>query len=184
MREQLPTSPHLYIKDEHKINEGDILIDAGVCEGNFALRYVDICSKVYLFEMDTKWIKPLYFSFRDCWDKIELIHKAVSDTTKGMNVALDDAVNCAKDSKIFVKMDIEGAEPAALRGAKNLLTNNKVRASVCSYHNSDDAWKIKSLFQKYNFKTWTSNGYMIFIWDKNIWQTADFRKGIVYAENY
>ena len=77
-QEQVPTSPHLYIKDNHKINDGDILIDAGVCEGNFALRYVDICSKVYLFEMDKKWFAPLYFSFRDCWNKIEFIPKAVS----------------------------------------------------------------------------------------------------------
>ena len=78
LREQVPTSPHLYIKDNHKINDGDILIDAGVCEGNFALRYVDVCSKVYLFEMDQKWFAPLYFSFRDCWNKIEFIPKAVS----------------------------------------------------------------------------------------------------------
>ena len=78
LREQVPTSPHLYIKDNHKINDGDILIDAGVCEGNFALKYVDVCSKVYLFEMDKKWFAPLYFSFKDCWDKIEFIPKAVS----------------------------------------------------------------------------------------------------------
>ncbi len=45
LSEQLPTSPHLYIKGKHKVNKGDIVIDAGVCEGNFALRYVDICSK-------------------------------------------------------------------------------------------------------------------------------------------
>ncbi len=83
LREQVPTSPHLYIKGEHKINEGDVLIDAGVCEGNFALRYVDICSQVYLFEMDQNWFTPLYFSFKDCWDKVKLIPKAVSDQTGG-----------------------------------------------------------------------------------------------------
>lgn len=82
LREQVPTSPHLYITEEHKINDGDILIDAGVCEGNFALRYVDICSKVYLFEPDKNWAEPLFYSFRDCWDKIEFIPQFVSDSTQ------------------------------------------------------------------------------------------------------
>ena len=50
LNEQIPTSPHLYVTDEHKVNAGDVLIDAGVAEGNFALKYVDLCSKLYLFE--------------------------------------------------------------------------------------------------------------------------------------
>ena len=81
--EQAPTSPHLYIKGTHKVDEGDVLIDAGVCEGNFSLRYVDICSKVYLFEPDKQWFEPLYYSFKDCWDKVEFIPIAVSDSTRG-----------------------------------------------------------------------------------------------------
>ena len=81
-------------------------------------------------------------------------------------------------------MDIEGAEPLALRGAKKFLTNNKVKASVCSYHKADDLIKITSLFQKYGYRTSTSAGYMVFLIDPKIWNMADFRKGIVYAENY
>ena len=81
-------------------------------------------------------------------------------------------------------MDIEGAEPLALRGAKRILTNNKVKASICSYHNADDLIKIKSVMQSYGYKTSTSDGWMVFIWDPKIYDTADFRKGIVYAENY
>ena len=184
LREQVPTSPHLYIKGEHKVNEGDVLIDAGVCEGNFALRYVDICSQVYLFEMDQNWFAPLYFSFRDCWDKIKLIPKAVSDKGGGQQITLDEVVNAPKSANIFLKMDIEGAEPAALRGARKILSTYNVKASVCSYHNANDALQIKSIFQRYGYKTWTSDGYMIFLLDSKIWETADFRKGIVYAENY
>ena len=185
LREQVPTSPHLYITDEHKINDGDILIDAGVCEGNFSLKYVDVCSKVYLFEMDKNWWEPLYYSFRDCLDKVEFVHKACSDVTSGGGAAsIDDVVHVPKNSNIFIKMDIEGAEPAALHGAKNILQNYNVKASICSYHNFDDAVKIKSIFQNYGYKTRTSAGYMVYILDPNIWNTADFRKGIVYAENY
>lgn len=85
LREQIPTSPHLYVKGSHKVDEGDVLIDAGVCEGNFSLRYVDICSKVYLCEPDKKWFEPLYYSFKDCWDKVEFIPKFLSDSKGGGN---------------------------------------------------------------------------------------------------
>ena len=183
LREQLPTSPHLYVKGTHKIGEGDVLIDVGVCEGNFSLRYVDICSKVYLFEMDKKWFEPLYYSFRDCWDKIEFIPKAVASSTGRGTVALDDAVNVPIGSRIFFKMDVEGAESAALRGAKKLLSTNKVKASICSYHNADDIIKIKSIFQNHGYRIATSDGYMVFIYDPKILETLDFRKGIVYAAN-
>lgn len=119
LREQIPTSPHLYVKGTHKVNEGDVLIDAGVCEGNFALRYADICSKIYLFESDKKWFEPLYYSFKDCWDKVEFIPGFVSETTGNGSIALDDVVKIPFVSNIFIKMDIEGAEPSARR-KKNL----------------------------------------------------------------
>ena len=88
-----------------------------------------------------------------------------------------------KGKNIFLKIDIEGYEPKALRGAKKILTNNKVRASVCTYHSADDLIRVKGIFQNCGYKTSTSAGYMVFIYDSNIFQTADFRKGIVYAEN-
>lgn len=183
LREQLPNSPHLYIKGKHKINKGDIVIDAGVCEGNFALRYVDICSKIYLFEPEPLWQEPLNQTFKDYRDKVEIIPKFVSNTTGGGIITLDDALPDLKGENIFLKMDIEGAEPNALRGAKNLLTNNKVKASVCTYHNADDLITVKGIFQSYGYKTSTSAGYMVFTYDPNIFKTADFRKGIVYASN-
>ena len=39
MCEQQPSSPHLYVKGNIKVEAGDVIVDAGVCEGNFALRY-------------------------------------------------------------------------------------------------------------------------------------------------
>ena len=102
----------------------------------------------------------------------------------GGRTTLDEAVNIPNGSGVFLKMDIEGAEPEALNGAQKILSNNKVTASVCSYHNAEDALKIKSIFQRYGYKTWTSEGYMIFMFDSKLWETADFRKGIIYAENY
>ena len=184
MAEQLPTSPHLYIKGEHKVNVGDIVIDAGVCEGNFALRYVDICAKMYLFEPDKNWLEPLNQTFKNYRDKVEIIPRFLSNVTDDKNITIDYALPDLRGEKIFLKMDIEGAEPLALRGAEKILTNNKVKASICSYHNADDLFKIKALLQKYGYRISTSAGWMVFIYDPRIFETADFRKGIVYAENY
>ena len=183
LKEQDPTSPHLYTTDKHNVHEGDILIDAGVCEGDFALRYVDICSKIYLFEPDTKWIEPLRRTFAPFGDKVELITRYVSNFTDDKHITIDDALPNLRGKNIFVKMDVEGYEPDALRGAKNLLTNNKVRASVCTYHNADDLIKVKSILRQYGYQTSVSDGYMVFINSLNILDTADFRKGVVRAEN-
>ena len=185
LTEQVPTSPHLYVNGGgHEVNEGDVLIDAGVCEGNFALRYADICSKIFLFEPDKKWFEPLYYSFKDVWRKVEFIPKFVSDRTNINAVKIDDAVKIPVGSKVFLKVDVEGAEPATLRGAKKILTTNKVKASICTYHNADDIVKVKAILQNCGYKTWTSAGYMVFIYDPKIWETTDFRKGILHARNF
>ena len=184
LQEQLPTSPHLYIKGDHKVHAGDIIIDAGVCEGNFALKYVDICSKMYLFECEPAWVEVLEQTFRDYRDKVTIIPKFLSDVTGGDNITIDDAIPDLRGQNIFLKMDIEGAEPKALRGAKRILTNNRVKASVCSYHNADDCMRIKGIFRKYGYRVSTSDGWMVFVQDPKIWDSADFRKGVVYAENY
>lgn len=181
--EQRPTSPHVYTKDNHQVRAGDVLIDAGVCEGNFALRYVDICSKLYLFEPETKYVAALQQTFKDYRDKVKIIPRCVTDITDAENITLDDAFPDLRGKNIFLKMDIEGAEPKALLGAKNLLTNNKVRASVCTYHNADDLIKVEEIFNRYGFRTSTSAGYMVFLHDPKIFETADFRKGVLYAAN-
>ncbi|MBR0262033.1 MAG: hypothetical protein IJQ85_09615 [Selenomonadaceae bacterium] len=184
LTEQQATSPHLYITDNHKVDAGDIVIDAGVCEGNFALKYVDICSKMYLFEPEEKWQEPLRQTFKDYHDKVEIIPRFLSNGTEGNVITIDDALPDLRGKNIFLKMDIEGYEPYALRGAKRILTNNKVKASVCTYHYADELIRVKSILQSYGYKTSTSAGYMVFLWDiDNIWNTADFRKGMVYAAN-
>ena len=58
-KEQDVRSPHRYLTNQFKFDEGEILIDAGVAEGNFALTVVEKASKLILFEADKEWIEPL-----------------------------------------------------------------------------------------------------------------------------
>jgi FkbM family methyltransferase len=50
----------------------------------------------------------------------------------------------------FIKMDIEGAEPEALRGAGLTLKNSAPTLAVCLYHQREHLWEIPSLIRRAN----------------------------------
>lgn len=137
--EQSPDSPHLYVKQGHNIEDGDCIIDAGVCEGNFALKYVDIASHLYLFEMDPIWQEALACTFRNYENKVTIINKAVSDKKSQITCRIDDVILNQKID--FIKMDIEGAEISAIYGAEQTFCRNNIKSSICSYHRNGDEKK-------------------------------------------
>jgi FkbM family methyltransferase len=56
-------------------------------------------------------------------------------------VRLDDAID--PNSKItLIKMDIEGAEIPALRGAEQIIKRDKPKLAICIYHMIEDLWTI------------------------------------------
>ena len=177
--DQQPGSPHLYIRDEHKVEDGDVIFDGGVCEGNFSLKYVDVASKIYLVECDPQWEEPLYYTFKDYWDKVVFCNKMLSHRDGYNSVSIDSLVDGKLD---FMKLDIEGAEIEAVLGAKRTLERENVKCSICSYHRCEDERLLKELFGQSGYSTDVSRGYMTFIYDRDIWYHQDFRRGIVYAQ--
>ncbi len=182
LKEQVPSSPHVYTNETHKVMDGDILIDAGVCEGNFALKYVDVASRIYLIEANPAWAKPLYYTFKDYENKVTLLPKKAGNSEKPDTVRLDDVIKEDSDSRIFLKMDIEGAEVEALHGASRLLGRKNVCCSLCCYHTFNDNVKIKSILSKYGYKTSYTDGHMVFVYSPDIWTFKDFRKGVIYGD--
>ena len=55
---------------------------------------------------------------------------------------LDDLFAEANFSPTYIKMDIEGAERDALRGAQNTIRSKMPILAICSYHRYDDLWRI------------------------------------------
>lgn len=92
---------------------------------------------------------------RDCSDKIEKTNNNVHPLKRvKVNVKpLDDIV---EDHRIsFIKMDIEGFELKALKGAKKTIIKNQPVLAICLYHHAEDMWEIplyiKSLCDEYTF---------------------------------
>lgn len=55
-----------------------------------------------------------------------------------------------EDEKIsFIKMDIEGAEYAALMGAEKIIKKHKPRLAISIYHNPSDYWRIYELLHEF-----------------------------------
>lgn len=61
---------------------------------------------------------------------------------------LDDLLGNRKVT--FIKMDIEGSELAALRGAERIIREQRPKLAICVYHKPEDMWEIPSLILQYN----------------------------------
>lgn len=180
--EQAEGSPHRYLTDEINFNKGDVVVDAGAMEGDFALEHIEDIGKLYIFECDPEWVKALKMTYKDYMDKVVIIPKMLGDSVNEHMTMLKEIIS---DGKVdFIKMDIEGAEVSALLASEELLQNNNVRCAICTYHKKDDASRLEEIFRENGYQTSFSNGHMIFHIDKDIFSTLDFRKGVIYAKKY
>lgn len=178
----LAKSPHCYVTRQHTVDSGDILIDLGCAEALFALNYADVVSRIYLFEVDSKWHKPLHFTFAPYQDKTIYINKLVSDRSVGNEIRLQDAIDSSPTCTYFLKMDIEGYERQVLLASKDFLMTHRVKISCCVYHRQDDADVIDKLLREYGFTTSFSDGYMLPL--MNELYPPYFRRGMIYARNF
>lgn len=68
----------------------------------------------------------------------------------------------------FIKMDIEGAEPDALLGARKTIQKNMPVMAICLYHAQEHLWQIPLLIQS------ISNDYKLFLrrYSDECWETV------------
>ena len=62
----------------------------------------------------------------------------------------------AKESPSFLKMDIEGAEPLALAGARTTLARHAPKLAICLYHQREHLWQIPRIILEANprYRLW------------------------------
>jgi hypothetical protein len=163
--EQDIESPHRYETADFHVSEGDVVVDAGVAEGNFALSVIEKVKKIYLFEVDESWIAALEATFAPWREKVVIINKYISDNDNDNCITLDTILGNEKID--FIKADIEGAEPQLLAGAKAIfLRQTPMKVVLCTYHKHGDASMLNQMLTEKGFRTEFSKGYMIFLLDK------------------
>ena len=179
-KEQDIQSPHRYLTDQFNIEDGEVLVDIGVAEGNFALGAVEKASRLILFETDKEWIEALNATFEPWKEKVLIVNKFVSDITNATNTTLDDFL--APNEKIsFLKIDVDGAEARLLNGCQRILREQMpLKLAICTYHKQNDEKDFKALLSENGFETTHSNGFMLFYYDKKM-KAPYLRRGLIRA---
>lgn len=176
--EQGNDSPHRYIPDGYIMPRNAIILDAGVCEGNFALRYIEDASRIYLVEADERWMQALEMTFEPFRDKVVFCNKFLSGRNNSKEITIDSLIDGKLD---FLKMDIEGSEVYALLGGRKTLESNNTQCAICTYHRQYDEDYVSFIMNSYGYTTSNSKGYVFFSYDDTIMDTLDLRRGVVYA---
>jgi hypothetical protein len=70
-------------------------------------------------------------------------------------VSLDENLTKIQIRPTYIKMDIEGGELSALKGARGIIQKEMPILAICLYHRYDDLWRIplyvQSLVRGYHF---------------------------------
>lgn len=155
----------------------EFFVDAGCYDGFTTKEFLRWCKNngyAYCFEPDRINVENVLQTLSDDAGRYELIEKALWSKTAilSMNargdfatsvalpnedelvrerveaVALDDFL---ADKKVtFIKMDIEGAEMAALLGAREMISKQKPKLAISIYHKTEDILTIPQLILEYN----------------------------------
>lgn len=164
--EQDSRSAHRYIEDYDALR-GYVLLDVGSAEGIFTLDNIDKIEHAYLFEAEPYWIDALKATFEPWKDKVTIVEKYVGDKTEGSFTTLDDFLQDKNFNRVFLKMDIEGAELEALQGASATMKKTpEMRLAVCTYHRPGDPERFEGLLKESGFQTSFSDGYLF--WGKRL----------------
>ncbi len=147
-------SGFLPLKDE-------IVIDGGAYDGATAREFSSCGCNVYSFEMNgenfpqcLESAQKYNFTVENMGlsEKKEILNYSGGGTSGYLDVKGDktaqvidiDSYVLEKNLKKvdFIKMDIEGSELSALRGASNSITKWKPKMAICLYHKLEDLWQI------------------------------------------
>ena len=165
-----------------KVNQGDIIIDAGSWIGDFAAYASVAGGTIYAFEPSDKTfallqrtaelnsnIIPVKKGLSSTTESIPLFvndHSSISDSFMDKEadagferiseievISIDDFVRENNLPRVdFIKADIEGFERHMLEGAQETLRNFAPKLALCTYHLPDDPEVLEALIKKANPK--------------------------------
>jgi len=188
--------PSYFVDSLYALLPDEVFIDCGAYDGDTVrelLRRHDATrAKILALEPDPKnfaalkeYVAGLPF---ETAARIELCPYAVSDRSGQVRFSasgdVDSAISAegilvetaplddlARDrAPTFIKMDIEGAEVDALKGARNVIASHHPILSICIYHRQSDLWRIPLLIDS------IYPGYRHFLrsHEEDGWQTVTY----------
>lgn len=158
--EQDKRSAHHYFDNAIEQIKGKAFLDIGGAEGLISLSVIDIASHIYIFECDPLWIEALEATFQPWKEKVTIVNKLIGNETNENSLTLDDFFSNRSHDNLFLKMDIEGSELDALKGACQLFSQGKnLSFAICTYHEEDDGKAICSMLDTYQCKYTHQRGF-------------------------
>ena len=152
------TSPQEIYINILSFNDDEVYFDLGAYRGDTVQEFLDNVNaykKIIAVEPDKKTYNKLCLATQSL-ENICNINACVSDTdgkiafdmqgSRGSNIGKGDGVinsvtvdTLAKDNiPSYIKMDIEGAESAAIDGGANTIIKHKPKMQIAAYHRSED----------------------------------------------
>jgi FkbM family methyltransferase len=155
---------------EHTRNRG-CYVDCGAYDGDTYLRYLQKVgepSRAILLEPDRSNFRQLVARTAAMKSDVICLPLAVSDNLVSLRftetsgeassvgdhgtvvvqaIALDQLL--ASQRVGFLKLDVEGAEKAALHGAKTILSRDRPVVTMSLYHRPEDIWELPEILREY-----------------------------------
>ena len=80
-----------------------------------------------------------------------IYEKYIYSDGKWIEIPVTSIDETIKDDKVtFIKMDIEGSELEALKGAEKVIRRDHPKLAVCLYHKNEDLWTLPDIILQYN----------------------------------
>lgn len=131
--------------------------------------YLKVCEELYIMQYGVgNQDKKMYFELPQ--NKQKDAGRFVDSSTGNGETALEirrlDSLELDVRGTVYIKMDIEGSELAALEGAAGLIRRNRPYMAICIYHRKNDLINIplyiKSLVSEYSF--YLRGGFHTILW--------------------
>jgi FkbM family methyltransferase len=153
----------------YSLHDDEIVVDGGAFRGDTLAQFLNACRgkfrRYYAFEPDPEVFETLKRVALSEPEKINCLRVGLFDKVGNVSFNVSGGVDTriaekssapsvrlpvldlssyfdSREPPTLIKMDIEGAETAALHGARALLKKASIRLAVSAYHSPKDLWEI------------------------------------------